>query len=151
MKSKKYLCPCTKEECPLYSQSSSGRNWCDNDGDPSRYERCPIPKKRKQAIYELRIPSYRGENVEYETESDIELAIILRCEFETCKTKTRLRLRKGCSSGGYYHNKRYGQFDMRNVGFVCDKHQAAYDKFFKKKGWLKETGGQLMSFNQTMG
>jgi len=145
---KKYLCPCTKTECPLHDQSSSGRDWCDSVGDPSTYERCPIPEKRKKKFLEARIPSGRGEEKEYETESDIELAIILRCSFEGCQTKTRLRLIKGCSCMGYYHNKKYGTFDMRNVGFVCNKHQAAYDKFFKKKGWDKTYS--LMFYNQTM-
>jgi hypothetical protein len=44
------ICPCTKEECPLYDKSSSGRDWCSDDGDPSTYERCPIPKKAKRAV-----------------------------------------------------------------------------------------------------
>jgi hypothetical protein len=45
---KKIVCPCTKQVCPLHDQSSGGRDWCDNNGDPSGYERCPIPKKRKE-------------------------------------------------------------------------------------------------------
>lgn len=42
------VCPCTKEPCILYDISSSGREWCDDEGDPSTFERCPIPKKRKE-------------------------------------------------------------------------------------------------------
>jgi len=44
----KIVCPCTKIDCPFHDQSGDGRDWCDNEGDPSTYERCPIPNKMKK-------------------------------------------------------------------------------------------------------
>jgi hypothetical protein len=47
-KSNKLVCPVTKEECVLYDFSSGIYEWCDDNGDPSEYERCPIPEKAKK-------------------------------------------------------------------------------------------------------
>ena len=47
------LCPVTKEDCPFYDQSGSGREWCNGNGDPSEYEICPIPNKRKEEMKKL--------------------------------------------------------------------------------------------------
>lgn len=39
------VCPVTKEFCPLHDVGSGNRHWCDDKGDPSEYEVCPIPNK----------------------------------------------------------------------------------------------------------
>jgi len=51
---RKIVCPCTKKVCPLHDVGSGNRQWCDDEGDPHTYERCPIPKKARQAKKEQR-------------------------------------------------------------------------------------------------
>jgi len=91
---------------------------------------------------------HKGEKLIYETESDIELSIRIKCAFYNCKCFAVLKLVKGGSSFGTYHNQKYGMFDIRNEGFVCDKHQKEYDSHFTKKGYKKTFG--LLKFNHTL-
>jgi hypothetical protein len=44
----KTVCPVTKQECVLYKDLGFEGLWCDDEGDPSEYERCPIPEKAKK-------------------------------------------------------------------------------------------------------
>ena len=96
-----------------------------------------------------RIPSGRGETREYETEfEDIPLTLVLKCARSKCKHKTVVRLIKGRGSVGYYHNKKCGTFDVRNVGFVCDDHQVSYDKWYCGQSYHRTYG--MLPFNRSM-
>lgn len=46
---KYHFCSKFKIYCALFSSSTGGREWCDGEGDPGRYEICPIPQKRAKA------------------------------------------------------------------------------------------------------
>lgn len=95
-----------------------------------------------------RTPLAKGETIPYETKSDIGLTITMKCANSLCKRKTRLRLVKGGSAMGYYHNKRYGMFDTRNEAFVCPDCQKDYDEYFKKDKYFNNFG--LLSYNRCL-
>ena len=90
----------------------------------------------------------KGQSYLYETNSDIELNLVLYCINRKCKNKTKVRLIKKGSSTGAYHNKKYGVFDTRNEGFVCKKCQNIYDLFFRGKGWHRIYG--ILPLNRAM-
>jgi hypothetical protein len=54
----------------------------------------------------------------------------LYCASRGCKHFTVVTVKN--SMMGTVWNKKYGYFDMRNVGYVCPKHRKSYKEFYIK-------------------
>jgi hypothetical protein len=57
-------------------------------------------------------------------------SIRLECVYKGCKKYTVVRGDPTFNNWNFY-NKKYGTFDIRNIGFVCLKHQKNYNNYIE--------------------